>query len=158
MVAYMDDITIVCTDSHSIAMATKVVNDYCAATGTLVNRGQSELFLSQDWHKSLTTSFPVKTETIKLLVVTVQRDRGGSLNWEKTMCHIQQKICEWSAQSLTMTGKILVLKAIVLTILLYLGRRFPIQCNQQEDRMHDVHLCLWKPDEMTQAQNLVQSS
>ncbi|KAJ7988606.1 hypothetical protein DPEC_G00325290 [Dallia pectoralis] len=70
----MDDITIVGTDSRSITTATKVVDDYCAATGALVNRGKSELFLSGHWHETLTTSF---------------------------------------------------LKAIVLPILLYLGRVFP---------------------------------
>ncbi|KAJ8014632.1 hypothetical protein DPEC_G00017650 [Dallia pectoralis] len=40
VVAYMDDITIIGTDSHSITTATKAVDDYCAATGALVNRGR----------------------------------------------------------------------------------------------------------------------
>ncbi|KAJ7994422.1 hypothetical protein DPEC_G00249110 [Dallia pectoralis] len=39
--------------------------------------GKSELFLSGHWHETLTTSFPVKTETIKLLGMTFQRDGGG---------------------------------------------------------------------------------
>ncbi|KAJ8001267.1 hypothetical protein DPEC_G00192550 [Dallia pectoralis] len=77
VVAYMDDITIVGTDSRSITTATKAVDDYCAATGALVNRGKSELFLSGHWHETLTTSFPVKTETIKLLGITFQQDGGG---------------------------------------------------------------------------------
>ncbi|KAJ7985704.1 hypothetical protein DPEC_G00343210 [Dallia pectoralis] len=81
VVAYMDDITIVGTDSRSITTATKAVDDYCAATGALVNRGKSELFLSGHWHETLTTSFPVKTETIKLLGITFQRDGGGSTSW-----------------------------------------------------------------------------
>ncbi|KAJ8015986.1 hypothetical protein DPEC_G00002410 [Dallia pectoralis] len=100
--AYMDDITIVGTDSRSITTATKAVDDYCAATGALINR-----------------------ETIKLLGITFQRDGGGSTSWAETICHVQWKICEWSARSLTMTGKTLILKAIVLPILLYLGRVFP---------------------------------
>lgn len=131
--AYMDDITIVGTDSRSIATATKVVNDYCAATGAVVNRGKTELYLSQDWHETLTTSFPVKTEAIKLLGVTFQRDGGSSVSWEETIHHIQQKICKWSVWSLTMTGKILILKAIVLPILLYRGRVFPPDSDQQEN-------------------------
>ncbi|KAJ7994396.1 hypothetical protein DPEC_G00248850 [Dallia pectoralis] len=102
VMAYMDDITIVGTDSRSITTATKAVDDYCAATGALVNR-----------------------ETIKLLGITFQRDGGGSTSWAETICHVQRKICEWSARSLTMTGKTLILKAIVLPILLYLGRVFP---------------------------------
>ncbi|KAJ7998408.1 hypothetical protein DPEC_G00204630 [Dallia pectoralis] len=102
VVAYMDDITIVGTDSRSITTATKAVDDYCAATGALVNR-----------------------ETIKLLGITFQRDGEGSTSWAETICRVQRKICEWSARSLTMTGKTLILKAIVLPILLYLGRVFP---------------------------------
>ncbi|KAJ7995819.1 hypothetical protein DPEC_G00248540 [Dallia pectoralis] len=75
----MDDITIVGTDSRSITTATKAVDDYCAATGALVNR-----------------------ETIKLLGITFQRD-GGSTSWAETICPVQRKICEWSARSFTMT-------------------------------------------------------
>ncbi|KAJ8004272.1 hypothetical protein DPEC_G00157090 [Dallia pectoralis] len=96
-----------------------------AATGALINLGKSELFLSGHWHETLTTSFPVKTETIKLLGITFQRGGEGSTSWAETICHVQRKICEWSAQSLTMTGKTLILKAIFLPILLYLGRVFP---------------------------------
>ncbi|KAL0961882.1 hypothetical protein UPYG_G00332850 [Umbra pygmaea] len=125
VVAYMDDITIVGTDSRSITTATKAVEDYCAATGALVNRGKSELFLTPHWHESLASSFPVKTDKIKLLEITFQRDGGGSTSWAETICHVQRKICEWSARSLTMTGKTLILKAIVLPIVLYLGRVFP---------------------------------
>ncbi|KAJ8000408.1 hypothetical protein DPEC_G00204510 [Dallia pectoralis] len=91
VMAYMDDITIVGTDSRSITTATKAVDDYCAAPGALVNRA----------------------------------GRGGSTSWAETICRVQRKICEWSARSLTMTGKTLILKAIVLPILLYLGRVFP---------------------------------
>jgi len=125
VVAYMDDITIVGTDSRSIAAATKVVDDYCAATGALVNRGKSELYLSQHWKEAMTTSFPVKTDNIKLLGVTYQNNGKGTLTWANTISQAKQKIAQWSARSLTITGKILVLKAIILPILLYVGRVFP---------------------------------
>ena len=45
------DIPIV--DNRSIALATKVVEDYSAATGALVNRDKSELYLSQHWKEPL---------------------------------------------------------------------------------------------------------
>lgn len=47
VVEYMDDITIVSTDSRFNAMATKVFVDYCAVTGTLDKMDKSELFLSR---------------------------------------------------------------------------------------------------------------
>ena len=123
--AYMDDITIVATDSRSIACATKVLDDFCVATGALVNRDKSEMFLSPYWSEELTDSFPVRRNTIKLLEVTVQADRGGRISWEGALCHVQNKARSWSARTQTMAGKILVLKAIVLPILLYVGRVFP---------------------------------
>ncbi|CAB1340745.1 unnamed protein product [Coregonus sp. 'balchen'] len=66
------------------------IDDYSTATGTLVNRCKSELYLSQDWHETITTSFPVKTETIKLLGVTIQRDPPRpteDLRMERTVPH-----------------------------------------------------------------------
>lgn len=46
-------ITTISTDSCFIAKATKVLDHYCAATGALVNKSNSELFLSQDWQETL---------------------------------------------------------------------------------------------------------
>ncbi|KAJ8267790.1 hypothetical protein COCON_G00129620, partial [Conger conger] len=60
--------------------------------------------------------------TIKLLGVSFQADGGGRTSWEGALRHVQNS---WSAQPLTMAGKILILKAIVLPILLYVGRVFP---------------------------------
>ena len=125
VMAYMDDITIVATDSRSIACATKALDDFCAATGALVNREKSEMFLSPCWSEELTASFPVRRNTIKLLGVTFQADGGGRISWEGALRHVQNKIRSWSARPLTMAGKILVLKAIVLPVLLYVGRVFP---------------------------------
>ena len=88
----MDYSAIIGTDSRFIATATKVVGDHCLTTGGLVNRGKSELYLSKDWHETLHTSFSVKTETIKLLVVTFQGDGDGSVRWKETILHVQQKM------------------------------------------------------------------
>ncbi|KAJ8355290.1 hypothetical protein AAFF_G00073710, partial [Aldrovandia affinis] len=64
-------------------------------------------------------------EGIKLLGVTFQNDGGGNRSWEEALRHVQKKIGSWSTRPLTMTGKILVLKAIVLPSFLYIGRVFP---------------------------------
>ena len=125
VMAYMDDITIVATDSRSITCATKVLDDFCVATGALVNREKSEMFLSPFWSEELTASFPVRRNTIKLLGVTFQADGGRRISWEGALRHVQNKTWSWSARPLTMAGKILVLKAIVLPVLLYVGRVFP---------------------------------
>ena len=115
--AYMDDITIVATDSRSIVCATKVLDDLCVATGALVNREKSEMFLSPCWSEELTASFPVRRNSIKLLGVTFQADGGGRISWEGALHHVQNKTRSWSARPLTTAGKILVLKAIVLPVL-----------------------------------------
>ncbi|KAJ8284236.1 hypothetical protein COCON_G00030860 [Conger conger] len=92
VMAYMDDIAIVATDSRSIACATKVLDDFCVATGALVNRDKSEMFLSPQWSEELTVSFPVRRNTIKLLGVTFQADGGGRTSWEGALRHVQNKI------------------------------------------------------------------
>ena len=120
IMAYMNGITIVATDSHSIACATKVMDDFCVATGALVNRSKSELFLV-----SVLVSFSVRRNNIRLLGVTFQADGGGRMSWKGALSHAQTKTRSWSARPLTIAGKILVLNEIVLPILLYVGRVFP---------------------------------
>ncbi|KAG9344416.1 hypothetical protein JZ751_011086 [Albula glossodonta] len=64
-------------------------------------------------------------DNIKLLGLTFQSDGGGRKSWDQVLCRVQGKLGSWSARPLTITGKILVLKAIVLPALLYVGRVFP---------------------------------
>ena len=80
------------------------VDDFCVATGTLVNREKSEMFLSPYWSEELTASFPVLRNTIKLLGVTFQADGGGRISWEGAHRHVQNKTRSWSVQPLTMGG------------------------------------------------------
>ncbi|KAJ7987906.1 hypothetical protein DPEC_G00331450 [Dallia pectoralis] len=96
VMAYMDNITIVGTDSRSVTTATKV-DDYCAATGALVNRGKSELFLSGHWHDSHHL-FPCENRNHQAAGDPLPAGRGGSTSWAETICHVQRKICEWSAR------------------------------------------------------------
>lgn len=80
MMAYMDDITIVGTDSHSIDTATRVLDDFSVATSALVSRNKSELFLKPC--EAFIFHFPVRRDTIKLLGVTFLADRGGQQTWK----------------------------------------------------------------------------
>ncbi|KAJ8334125.1 hypothetical protein SKAU_G00397640, partial [Synaphobranchus kaupii] len=101
-----------------------------------IHQTKSAGFLSRKWrlaHQSpaksqrslLLLTLPLFPDNIKLLGVTFQSDGEGRLSWEGTLRHVQAKLLSWSERPLSQTGKILVLKAIVLPIFLYLGRVFP---------------------------------
>ncbi|XP_066554865.1 uncharacterized protein LOC136744565 [Amia ocellicauda] len=49
----------------------------------------------------------------------------GTRSWEEAISKVQKKIHGWSRRTLTMAGKVLVVKAILFPILLYVGMIFP---------------------------------
>ncbi|XP_066577181.1 uncharacterized protein LOC136767313 [Amia ocellicauda] len=113
--------TVVCTDAPSVARVEELLDGFCRATGAAVNKAKSDVYLSRAWPP---TVFPVKP-FIKVLVITIDGTNTGTRSWEEALSKVQRKIHGWSTRTLTMAGKVLVIKAILFPILLYVGMIFP---------------------------------
>ncbi|XP_066572289.1 uncharacterized protein LOC136761754 [Amia ocellicauda] len=124
--AYMDDVAVVCTDAPSVARVEELLDGFCRATGAAVNKAKSEVYLSRAWPvgRGPPTVFPVKP-FIKVLGITIDGTNTGTRSWEEAIAKVQRKIHGWSTRTLTMAGKVLVIKAILFPILLYVGMIFP---------------------------------
>ncbi|XP_071243366.1 oocyte zinc finger protein XlCOF22-like [Salvelinus alpinus] len=73
----MDDITIVGTDSRSIATATKMVNDYCAATCALINRVTNRANSKKIEHMMFTFVWGSQMERLKRSTLYKAGENGG---------------------------------------------------------------------------------
>ncbi|KAG5842689.1 hypothetical protein ANANG_G00180280, partial [Anguilla anguilla] len=126
--------------------------DFCVATGALVNRDKSELFLSPHYSEPLTVSFPVRRNNIKLLGVTFQADGGGRTSWEGALRHCltnKQKDIAWmTAHGCLPTRVFMYRRHLALT------ERCPHGCTDSE---HNYHL-FWECTVARRVWGLVVSS
>lgn len=91
--------------------------------------------LQVNWNKShvcvlsgscSTTQGRLKTtETIEVLGVQFQRNIMSQDNTQKVISKISQKLEFWKLRRLTLSGKVLVVKAVILPLLLYTNLIFP---------------------------------
>lgn len=124
--AYMDDVTILCTQPHSVPYIIATLDSFCTATGTIINRAKSEVYASSSWRVDpvLSDTFPVR-RSVKILGVVFDGTNSGAQSWTEAITKVQNKICSWKGRTLTTAGKVLITKAILYPILAYIGKIYP---------------------------------
>lgn len=122
---YMDDLTLLLTDNRSVRDTLFFCDYFTAASGTKVNKGKCEI-LYLNWREPVEhLGLIQKKDTIKVLGVQIGKDMEN-INWESKLPKIRGKLLQWQDRDLSMTGKVLVIKAEVLASLTYLATTFPI--------------------------------
>ena len=66
-----------------------------------------------------------KKDTIKVLGVKIGKDMEIT-NWDSKLAKIIGKLIQWQDRDLSMTGKVLVIKAEILASLTFLATTFPV--------------------------------
>lgn len=122
---YMDDLTLLLTDNKSITDTLLICDEFTFASGTKINKEKSEI-LCLNWREPVEhLGLAQKNETIKVLGVQIGKNMEKN-NWESKLPKIRGKLLQWQDRDLTMTGKVLVLKAEILASLTHLAATFPI--------------------------------
>lgn len=67
--------------------------------------------------------FPLKTDgnDMRVLGVKIDAEGLGGGNWDDIFKKVQRKVSFWRLRQLTMEGKVLILKAVILPIVLFVG-------------------------------------
>ena len=118
-VLYMDDVNVLCTDLLSVSRTLDLTDLYGRASGSRLNRDKTQAQLYGPWTATATTGLPVPvTQTIKILGVKFDKDGGGKSNWPDAIGKVRQRLGYWGLRGLTMEGKVLIIKAVILPLLL----------------------------------------
>ena len=102
------------TDDQSLLKAMCTIDDFSDASGSKINKNKSQV----PW----TLADP--THILGISFGNVERD--DKINWEKQLNKVYQKIGLWKKRKLTLSRKVLVLKADILPSLLHLPYVFPM--------------------------------
>lgn len=119
-VLYMDDINLLCTDIVSVRRTMDITDWFGRAAGARLNRDKTRIQFFGPWERSeIDNVTDIRHETdLKILGVNFDKDGGGNGNWEELMKKTRQRLSFWGLRNLTLEGKILIIKAMILSLFL----------------------------------------
>ena len=123
LLQYADNSTLTLTDSQSISYALQEIEIFTAATGLQLNVNKSEglwlgtLKLNKLYFEGISFS-EGPTKCLGIYVGT-NIENCSSLNWEKKVNDIDILLSKWKKRKLTLIGKSVVLKSLVMPKLVY---------------------------------------
>lgn len=124
-VGYMDDITFLCSFERDAKRAELQLSLFESMSGLSINWQKSQAcVLSRTCEM---TGIKVKqADTLVIMGTYFQRDLLKQVNAAKTAEKISNKLDFWKVRRLTLTGKVLIVKSVILPLLHYFGSVFPL--------------------------------
>lgn len=125
-ILYMDDINILCTDLLSVNRTLDLTDWFGRASGSKLNRSKTLAHFYGPWTATEMTGLPLTvTQTDqKILGVKFDREGGGKTNWPDMVGKVRQRLGYWRLRGLTLEGKVLIIKAVILPLLLLISSVF----------------------------------
>ena len=123
---YMDDVIVLCTDLTAVNRTMDLTDYYGRASGAKLNRHKSQAQFYGPWRETDVTGLPLTvTQTdLKILGVKFDRQGEGTTNWPDLVGRVKQRLGYWGLRRLTMEGKVLIIKAVILPLLLSVSSVF----------------------------------
>ena len=125
-ILYMDDVNIACTDLLSINRTLDLTDWFGRASGSKLNRNKTQAQFYGPWTETELTRLPMtvtQTEQ-RILGVKFDREGDGTTNWPDVVGKIRKRLGYWGLRGLTMEGKVLIIKVMILPLLLFIGSVF----------------------------------
>ncbi|KAM4045420.1 uncharacterized protein ACNLHF_009252 [Anomaloglossus baeobatrachus] len=138
----MDDVSVYCTSSAAINRAVLDTEIFSAGSGFKLNKEKCDCFIVGQWEPE-PPKIPVQNDGIKILGIHFDEQNDGCKNWDLVLTRLSQKISLWQLRKLTMEGKILIIKMILLPIILYAAMVFPPNSLYFKRLMKPIFYFLW---------------
>lgn len=125
-ILYMDDINILCTDLLSVNRTLDLTDWFGQASGSRLNRDKTQAQFYGPWTQTEKTGLDVTQtqENQKILGIKFDREGGGNANWTDVVGKVRQRLGFWGLRGLTIEGKVLIIKAVILPLLLLISSVF----------------------------------
>ena len=121
---YADDTTLLLSNIDSISKAIKTINQFCKVSGSRLNINKTEgiwlgpyKLLNIEKHHGVTFT----NEPVRCLGLYIGHDEQGceTKNWVNKIQKLQTTIQRWQSRKLTLYGKILIIKTVAISQLIF---------------------------------------
>lgn len=125
-VLYMDDVNLLCTDLLSVNRTLDLTDWFGQASGSKLNRSKTQAQFYGPWKVTEKAGLPLTmTQTDqKILGIKFDREGGGTSNWPDVVGKVRRRLGYWGLRGLTIEGKVLIIKAVILPLLLLVSSVF----------------------------------
>ena len=120
---YADDTNLFCADLASVEKALEIVENFGSLAGLKLNRKKTKAIWLGKWEKSESNPLQLKwlRNTVKILGIPVSYDEKGNNqhNFNDKLQKLQTNLDLWRARDLTLFGRVLIIKSLALSQLVY---------------------------------------
>lgn len=123
-ILYMDDINLLCTDLLSVNRTLDLTDWFGQASGSKLNVSKTQAQFYGPWTETIGLPLTVTQTEQKILGIKFDNEGGGKTNWTSLVGKVRQRLGYWGLRRLTMEGKVLIIKAVILPLLLLISSVF----------------------------------
>lgn len=100
LLAYADDIAILCTDYESITHAVEKVKQYCSAAGSTVNWGKCIGFWHGEWstNPEIFANIPFVNKPVKYLGAPLHHYKDSGPYWQEQAAELRDRTNNWNGR------------------------------------------------------------
>lgn len=143
---YTDDIVLYLEDDGSVRETMQMIQTFGSAVGSKVNKEKSKYRYLGRWagRREMLCGLSLCEGPMRV-VGTDFGNPGGDANhnWSLKMVKVTKKLGMWSKRKLTITGKVLAVKADILPALLHLTYVFPMPQTHRKLLTGEIFKFIW---------------
>lgn len=122
----MDNINILCTDLSSVKRTFEATDWFGKASASKLNKNKTQVQFYGPWEATKLTGLEVNLtqNDQRILGIRFDKEGGGKTNWPVIIGKVKQQLGYWGLRTLTLEGKVLIIKAVILPRLLLVSSVF----------------------------------
>ena len=143
---YADDTTLLLESDPCLIRSLEIFQEFGRASGADLNLAKSSVKFFGRWkgRTDVPGGLSLCEGPLRILGVDFETAQNAMSNWTRRMAKVQQKLGLWKTRTLTLIGKVLVLKVDILPSLLYLAYVYPLPVSMRRPLVRLIFNFLWR--------------
>lgn len=122
---YMDDVVVVCQSVVGVKRVKLLLSIFCICAGMSVNWSKCSMGVYGRHVESVDDQIGRAEDGVRILGIVFDQRMKGEVCWNEVGEKVAKKLRFWCLRKLSVYGKVLVIKAVILPLILYTSNIFP---------------------------------
>ncbi|XP_064463656.1 uncharacterized protein LOC135374632 [Ornithodoros turicata] len=146
LVAYADDVTVICSSKEQVKVALAIVEAFCDASGARLNINKSKGAWIGDWEEKPTQYLETQwsSEVGRYLGVSLDWETADTAKWEPKINALQAKLKPYQGRKLSLISRSYVCNTVLFPVILYPAQATPIDATTVHRFERTCAVFLWQ--------------
>ena len=158
LLQYADDTTLILENKAAVQSALTLIQNFSLVSGLKINTDKTEaMWLGPRQPHFTLPDIKWTEDCIKLLGIFVGKDpdRAQELNFKDKMKTLKSQLQNWKRRDLSLTGKVLIIKALAISQFIYLANLIPFPDDRIKEINFELYQFLWNTPIHKVKQNII---